>query len=64
MCRGCWPPYRQGRKLPMLTTRFSVPRFARHDAVMIKVLLGLRLKAIINTPARRFPGKTANEAAV
>jgi hypothetical protein len=48
----------------MLTTRFSVPRFARHDAVTIKVLLGLRLKAIINTQARRFPGKTANEAAV
>jgi hypothetical protein len=34
------------------------------DAVMIKVLLGLRLKTIINAPARRFPGKTANQAAV
>jgi hypothetical protein len=31
---------------------------------MIKVLLGLRLKTIINAPARRFPGKTVNQAAV
>jgi len=28
---------------------------------MIKVLLGLRLKTIINAPARRFPGKTATK---
>jgi hypothetical protein len=34
------------------------------DAVMIKVLLGLRLKTIITAPARRFPGKTATQAAV
>jgi hypothetical protein len=31
---------------------------------MIKVLLGLRLKTIINAAARRIPGKTANQAAV
>jgi hypothetical protein len=33
------------------------------DAVMSKLLLGLRLKTIINAPARRFPGKTAHQAA-
>jgi hypothetical protein len=47
----------------MITVGISRRRFAG-NAVMIKVLLGLRLKMIINAPARRIPGKTANQAAV
>jgi hypothetical protein len=47
----------------MVAVRVSPRRFA-DVTVMIKVLLGLRLKTIINAPARRVPGKTANQAAV
>ena len=64
MCQGCWPPYRQGRKLAMITVGCFPAAIRWCDVVMIKVLLGLRLKTIITAPARRFPGKTANQAAV